>query len=128
MKIKELLNEVKSGKISKRAQQPSRGINVYGDIEHANSDYVGFKLGQAMAMSDGSGAPLNIDPKSWYGKKKTVHPYSEVEQSMFKDAAKAVGASTKDINKGNMNSEELTSTNTVSPVPDRKKLSKWGIS
>jgi hypothetical protein len=124
MRISELLTEVKAGKISKRAQQSSRGINTYGDIEHANSDYVGFKLGQAMAMSDGSGAPLNINPKSWYGKKKTVHPYSEVEQQMFKDAAKVVGASYKDINKGDMRSKELDSTHTVSPVPDRKKLAK----
>jgi len=124
MRISELLTEVKSGKISKRAQQPSRGINTYGDVEHANSDYVGFKLGQAMAMSDGSGAPINIDPKSWYGKKKTVHPYSEIEQQMFKDAAKVVGASYKDINKGDMKSKELDSTHNISPVPDRKKLAK----
>jgi len=124
MRISELLTEVKSGKISKRAQQSSRGINTYGDVEHASSDYVGFKLGQAMAMSDGSGAPINIDPKSWYGKKKTVHPYSEIEQQMFKDAAKIVGAEYKDINKGDMKSKELDSTHTVSPVPDRNKLAK----
>ena len=124
MRISELLTEVKAGKISKRAQQPSRGINTYGDVEHANTDYVGFKLGQAMAMSDGSGAPINIDPKSWYGKKKTVHPYSEVEQQMFKDAAKVVGASYEDMNKGDMKSKELDSTHTVSPVPDRNKLAK----
>ena len=77
-----------------------------------------------MAMSDGSGAPINIDPKSWYGKKKTVHPYSEIEQQMFKDAAKIVGAEYKDVNNGDMRSKELDSTYTVSPVPDRKKLSK----
>jgi hypothetical protein len=35
---------------------------------------------------------------------------------MFKQAAKAVGADYNDINKGDMNSEELSSTNTVSPI------------
>jgi hypothetical protein len=116
MRAKEFIVEKKLGKISKRAQQPSRGISVYGDSERISGDYTSFKLGQAMAMADGSKKPLDIDAKSWHGKKKTVQPYSELENDMFKQAAKAVGASVKDINSGDMRSQELKNTNTVSPV------------
>jgi hypothetical protein len=116
MKAVEFITEKRLGKISKRAQQPSRGISTYGDEDHISGDYVSFKLGQAMAMADGSEKPLDIDGVSWHGKRKTVQPYSELEQNMFKQAAKAVGADYKDINKGDMKSEELKSTNVVSPV------------
>ena len=86
-----------------------------------DSSYVSFKLGQAMAMADGSGKTLDMDGVSWYGKQKTVQPYSELEQQMFKQAAKAVGADYKDINKGDLRSKELDSTNTVSPVANWMK-------
>jgi hypothetical protein len=119
MRSNEFITEKRLGKISNRAQQPSKGIITYGDEDGISGDYVSFKLGQAMAMADGSGKPLDMDGISWYGKRKTVQPYSELEQNMFKQAAKAVGADYKDINKGDINSEELSSTNTVSPV------SKW---
>lgn len=121
MRSAEFIFEKKDGKISKRAQQPSRGINTYGDEEHVSGDYVSFKLGQAMAMADGSGKPLDIDAKSWYGKQKTTQPYTEIEQAMFNQAAKAVGASANDINKGDMKSRELESTYTVSPVANWMK-------
>jgi hypothetical protein len=123
MRASEFIFEVKAGKISKRSQESSRGINTYGDAERTNSDYVGFKLGQAMAMADGSGSRLDIDPKSWHGKKKTVHPYSEIEQKMFNQGAKAVGASAQDINHGDMKSKELSATNSVSPVNNWNKKS-----
>ena len=121
MRAADFIVEKKLGKITKRAQQPSRGINTYGDDEHVSGDYVSFKLGQAMAMADGSGKPLDIDAKSWHGKKKTTQPYTEIEQAMFQQAAKAVGASAKDINKGDMKSRELESTYTVSPVANWMK-------
>ena len=121
MRANEFIVERKDGKITKRAQQSSRGINTYGDEEHVSGDYVSFKLGQAMAMADGSGKPLDIDAKSWHGKKKTTQPYTEIEQAMFQQAAKAVGASAVDINNGDMKSRELDSTNTVSPVANWMK-------
>jgi hypothetical protein len=126
MRAHEFIFEVKAGKISKRAQQSSRGINTYGDEERMNGDYVGFKLGQAMAMSDGGSGALDIDGKSWYGKQKTVHPYSDVEQRMFDQGAKAVGAKSNDMNKGDMKSKELDNTNNISPVNNwnKKKTSE----
>jgi hypothetical protein len=125
MRAKEFITEKKQAKITKRQSQSSRGINIYGDVEKANSDYVAFKLGQAMAGTDGINTP-DIDAKSWYGKKKTVHPYTDVEQQMFIKAAKVVGADYKDLNHGDMRSLELDTTNKVSPVAKPKK-NKYGI-
>ena len=125
MKVIDIISEAKQAKISKRQSQSSRGISTYGDSEKMNSDYVAFKLGQAMAGSDGKTVP-EIDAKSWHGKKKTVHPYTEVENEMFKQAAKAVGASYEDLNHGDMASKELDTTNKTSPVAKIKK-NKYGI-
>ena len=121
MRALEFITEKKIGKITKRVQQPSKGISTYGDEDRMDSSYVSFKLGQAMAMADGSGKTLDIDGVSWYGKQKTVQPYSELEHTMFKQAAKAVGAKYTDINKGDTRSEELDSTYTVSPVANWMK-------
>lgn len=121
MRANEFIFEVKHGKISKRAQNPSRGINTYGDKERVSTDYVGFKLGQAMAMADGSNKDIDIDAQSWHGKKKTVQPYSDIEQNMFTQGAKAVGAQFNDVNNGDMKSKELDNTNIVSPI------STWNI-
>jgi len=125
MKVYDVISEATSAKITKRQSQSSRGISTYSDAEKANSDYVAFKLGQAMASTDGKTVP-EIDAKSWYGKKKTVHPYTEVENEMFKKAAEAVGANYDDVNHGDMQSKELDSTNKTSPVA-KIKTNKYGV-
>ena len=125
MKVYDIISEAKQASLSKRQSQSSRGISTYGDAEQMNSDYVLFKLGQAMAGTDGKTIP-EIDAKSWYGKKKTIHPYTEVENEMFKKAAKAVGADYKDLNHGDMESRELDTTNKTSPVAKIKK-NKYGV-
>ena len=122
MRAKEFITEKTIGKISKKAQQPSRGINTYGDSEHISGDYTSYRLGLAVAGADGSGKTLdNVDAKSWIGKQKTTHPYSELEQKMLKQAYKAVGADWQDLNHGNLHSEELKGTYTVSPVANWMK-------
>lgn len=124
MRAKDFIVEKKEGKLSKRQQQPTRGMHRYGDSEHVSGDYTAWKMGQAVAMADGSSNALDIDAKSWVGKRKTAHPYSQVEADMLKQAYKAVGADYQDLNHGDMDSEELDSTNKYGPVPDRKKLKK----
>lgn len=116
MRANEFITEgKKSGKISKRAQQATKGLNTYGDAEKMNTDYVAYRLGMAVAEADGVN-PLNIDAKSWFGKGKTTYPYSKEEQAMLKQAYKAVGATYTDVNHGDMRSLELDSTNAKSPV------------
>jgi hypothetical protein len=117
--------ETKRAHITKRQSQSSRGISTYGDKEKASADYVAFKLGQAMACTDGTNTP-DIDAKSWFGKRKTIHPYTDAEQEMFVKAAKAVGADIEDINHGDMRSLELDTTHKVSPVAKIKK-NKYGV-
>ena len=125
MKVYDIITEVKQPKPTKRQSQSSKGMDIYGDKEKADSTYVAFKLGQAMASTDGKSKP-DIDAKSWYGKKKTVHPYTKEEQDMFIQAAKAVGADYTDLNHGDMKSKELDTTNKVSPVA-KIKTNKYGV-
>jgi hypothetical protein len=125
MKIYEVITEMRRPKPTKRQVQSSKGMNIYGDKEKSDSTYVAFKLGQAMASTDGKSKP-DIDGKSWHGKKKTIYPYTKEEQAMFVQAAKAVGADYKDLNHGDMRSLELDSTHKVSPVA-KPKRNKYGV-
>jgi hypothetical protein len=120
MKIDELITEMKKGKVTKRQQQSTRGLHTYKDGERADSTYTSYRLGMAVAGANGKD-PVEMNGKSWAGKNKTAHPYSQVEQDMLKDAYTAVGAEYTDLNHGDMNSEELDGTNTVSPVANWMK-------
>jgi hypothetical protein len=125
MKVTEIISEAVQGKMSKRAEQASRGVNTYSDAEQRNSDYVAYRLGMAVAGTDGKNTP-NMDRKSWIGKDKSTHPYTKEEQEMLKKAYKAVGAKWEDLNRGDMRSMELDSTNKTSPV-SKPKRNKYGV-
>jgi hypothetical protein len=120
MKIQELLSEASQRKMSKRQQQSTRGVNTFSDAERWNADYVAYRLGMAVASTDGTNAP-NMDAKSWIGKSKAAFPYTPQEQEMLNQAYKAVGAKVIDLNHGDMDSDELDTTNCVSPVADWQK-------
>ncbi len=125
MRYREIITEKNQGKLSKRQQMPTRGVHVYSDAEHMNSDYVQYRLMMALACADGS-TPIDINAKSWVGKKKSAHPYSDLEVEMLKQSYKAVGASYTDENHGDMESKELKSTNTTSPIA-KPKRNKYGV-
>ena len=125
MKIQEIILEVTQKKITKRQQQSTAGLNTYSDGERWNSDYTAYRLGMAVASTDGDNEP-NMDGKSWIGKSKSTHPYTKEEQEMLKKAYKAVGAKYQDVNHGDMQSKELDSTNKTSPVATPKK-NKYGV-
>jgi hypothetical protein len=120
MRAKEFINEVKDAKMSNRQQKSTRGVNTFSDAERWNADYVAYRLGMAVASTDGTNAP-NVDRKSWIGKSKAAFPYTQQEQEMLNQAYKAVGAKVIDLNHGDMDSDELDSTNCVSPVADWQK-------
>ena len=67
----------------------------------------------AVASSDGVN-PIEMDSESWSGKHNTAHPYTKEENDMLKLAYKAAGLEYKDLNNGNLDSEELPNTNTQS--------------
>ena len=125
MKVNEIISEAKEGKLTKRQQQATRGVHTFGDAEKANSDYVQFRVGMAAAATDGKTMP-DIDAKSWIGKRKASFPYTKEEADILKMAYKAAGADYKDLNHGNMNSEELDTVNKTSPV-SKPKRNKYGV-
>ena len=104
-----------NARITKRQQSGTRGLHVYSDGERWNTDYTMSRLGMAVAGTDGV-TPPDIDPKSWFGKHKTVHPYTQEESDMLKLAYRAVGADFKDLNGGDMESQEPPGGNTESPI------------
>ena len=125
MKINEVITEATVGKLTKRQQQATRGLNKFTDGDHWNSDYTLYRLGLAVASTDGKTDP-DTDKESWVGRWKVTAPYSQADQDMLKKAYKAVGAEYEDVNNGDMRSQELESTDKVSPVAARKK-NKYGV-
>lgn len=123
MRAHEFINEASKAKIDKIDQNPSKGINTFSDAERWNADYVAYRLGMAVACTDGKIEPW-MPASSWIGKSKATFPYTEEEQEMLKKAYKAVGANFTDINKGDMKSYELDSTEAVSPVAKFKPNKK----
>ena len=126
MKINEIITEVKAGDIPKNYKESNPGLHLFSDAEKANSDYTHFRLGLALACADGKGNLADMDPKTFYGKKHTAHPYTQEEADMLTQSYKLVGASYKDLNKGNMKSLELQDTHKQSPVPSKKK-NNYGV-
>lgn len=111
--------------ISRRQNRSSKGTNLVADGEKWNGDYTMYRLGMAVAGTDGQIEP-NMDASSWIGKWKSTHPYSKEEQAMLKKAYKSVGATYKDLNNGDMRSLELDTTNKTSVVAKPKK-NKYGV-
>jgi hypothetical protein len=125
MKITEIVAETRSGKVPDNFGQSNTGLHTFGDGERMNSDYAHYRLGLALAMSDGKNK-LDIDPKTFYGKKHTAHPYTQEEANMLKQSYAAVGASYEDLNHGDLTSKELDDTHKASPVAPKKK-NKYGV-
>lgn len=120
MRAKEFINEATGGKISKRAQEPSRGIHKFSDAEHWNGDYKMYRMGLALACTDGNKMP-DVDFESFVGRWKMAYPYSQVEVDMLKRAYEATKTAFVDLNKGDLMSKELSDTNTKSPVSNWMK-------
>lgn len=120
MRANEFIVERKGGKMTKRQQNPTRGVNKYTDDDRWNSDYKLYRLGLAMAATDGKEIP-EMDEESWVGRYKTLHPYSQKEQEMINVASKAAGVKVLDVNHGDMRSLETDDTYTTSPVSNWNK-------
>ena len=115
MRAREFLKE-HDGSISDDFRYPTVGLNTFGDGEHISGDYTSYRLMMATAMADGTNKPLDLDAKSWYGKRKTAHPYTQEEQNMLNMAYKAIGSHHEDLNQGDLRSQEHPAVNTTSPV------------
>jgi hypothetical protein len=116
MRAREFVAEAKVGPVGKRRSAATRGLHIFSkSISSFDRIYDLNRLMMAVASSDGV-HPIEMDSESWAGKHNTAHPYTKEEQDMLKLAYKAAGLEYKDLNNGNMDSEELESTHTTSPV------------
>ena len=111
-----------AGKISKRQQQSTVGLNVFA-ISQYDRTYDLNRVMMAVASTDGEIIP-DMEQESWVGKQNTAHPYTKVEQDMLKIAYKAAGIPFEDLNKGDLDSEELDSANIESPIKPFKGYKK----
>lgn len=124
MKIKDIIQE-SIGELKDRQRRATRGLNRFTDGKKWNSDYTLYRLGLALAATDGKTMP-NVDEESWLGKWKLTAPYSQEEQDMLKLAYKAVHANHEDLNHGDLRSQEGPTIQKTSPVAKPKK-NKYGV-
>jgi hypothetical protein len=122
MRAKEFVNEAVNGKLGKRYDRASTGINTFGRSNYDNT-YDLHRVMMAVAMTDGKIEP-KLDQQSWAAKYNTAHPYTYEEQEMLELAYKAAGIPYKDLNQGDMDSKELNDTQKQSPIKPFKGYKK----
>jgi hypothetical protein len=114
MRAREFVTEQK-GEITKRQQFGTVGLHLFGDSRRQNSTYTLNRLMMAAAATDGTFDP-ELDEESWIGKARSAHPYTQEEVEILKRAYRAVGATYKDLNRGDLESEEPPGGNDRSPI------------
>ena len=122
MRAHEFITEGNKGKVSDRQQQSTVGLNIFATTQYDRT-YDLNRVMMAVASTDGTTVP-DLNRESWVGKNNTAHPYTQVEQDMLKIAYKAAGIPFKDLNKGDLDSEELDSTQDQSPIKPFKGYKK----
>ena len=115
MRAREFLMEKHVGKIGQRKSQATVGLNKFRDADLADRFYELNRVMMAAAATDGTFVP-DIDHESWAGRYNVATPYTDVEQAMLEKAFQAVGSDYEDLNRGDLKSKELESTNKRSPV------------
>jgi hypothetical protein len=118
MRATEFIQESR-GKLSKRQQNPTVGLNLFFDPSRTDSTYTLNRVMMAVASTDGTFVP-DLDGESWIGKDRSAHPYTKEEQQMLIKGYKAAGAEYKDLNKGDLKSQEHPAVNISSPMQSFK--------
>lgn len=115
MRASEFLTERKVGKVGNRRRFPTRGLHKFRDEQFADRVYELNRVMMAAASTDGTFIP-EMDGESWAGRYDVAAPYTQEESEMLKRAYEATGAWNKDLNRGDMDSEEISTINKTSPV------------
>ena len=115
MRSREFVSEQKVGDIGKRKSVATVGLNKFRDKQYADRVYELNRVMMAVATTDGTNE-ATIDSESWAGRNNIAAPYTKIEQQMLEKAFKAVGSHHSDMNRGDLDSEELPSTNKKSPM------------
>ena len=114
MRANEFINEAKQ-KVTKRQSFGTVGLHLFRDPKGERA-YNLNRVMMATAMADGSDTPIDIDSQSWAGKTNIAAPYTKEEHDMLKQAYKAVGAVSTDLNQGDLRSMEPPGGQTTSPI------------
>jgi hypothetical protein len=115
MRAREFVAEAKVGPVGKRRRAATRGLHKFRDEQFADRIYELNRVMMAAASTDGTFVP-DLDGESWSGRHDVAAPYTEQEAQMLKRAYEATGAWHRDLNGGDMDSEELNSVNKHSPI------------
>ena len=115
MRATEFVAEDKVGKLSKRLDIATVGMNKFRDNQFADRVYELNRIMMAVASTDGTFVP-EIDSESWAGRNNIAAPYTPEEQDMLKKAYQAVGSHHEDLNHGDLHSQEHPAVNTTSPI------------
>ena len=124
MRASEFINEsYRAEKPSKRQRYATKGLHKFRDPNGYDRTYEMNRVGMALACTDGDIDP-EVSQESWSGRFNTSHPYTDVEHKMLLKAYKAMGSSYSDLNHGDLSSDELDTTNQVSPIKPFKGYKK----
>ena len=115
MRAQEFVTEDKIGKMSKRQNQATVGMNKFRDAKFADRVYELNRIMMAVASTDGTFVP-DLDGESWAGRNNIAAPYTPEEQDMLKKAYQAVGSHHEDLNNGDLRSQEHPAVHVTSPV------------
>lgn len=115
MRATEFVTEDRVGKMSKRQNQATVGLNKFRDSQFADRVYELNRIMMAAASTDGTFVP-ELDGESWAGRNNVAAPYTQQEQNMLKKAYQAVGSHHEDMNHGDLRSQEHPAVHTSSPV------------
>ena len=115
MRAREFVTEAHVGPVGKRRSAATRGLHKFRDETFADRIYELNRVMMAVASTDGTFVP-DIDQESWSGRHDIAAPYTKEEADMLKQAFKATGSWNQDLNHGDMESQEVPSTNKQSPV------------
>jgi hypothetical protein len=115
MRANEFVTEAKVGRLSKTKQFATVGLHKFRDESFADRFYELERVMRAAAATDGTFVP-NIDQESWAGRHNIAVPYTAAEANMLKKAYQATGSWHRDLNHNDLRSQEIPSTNKISPV------------
>jgi len=123
MRATEFISENKIGKMRKKHRYATRGLHKFRDESYADRIYELNRIMMAAASTDGTFMP-EMDGESWAGRHDIAAPYTQEEANMLKMAYKVNGTYHKDLNKGDLRSQEVPDTNTSSIVKPFKGYKK----
>jgi hypothetical protein len=115
MRATEFVTEATVGKMSKRQNQATVGLNKFRDNKFADRVYELNRVMMAVASTDGTFVP-ELDGESWAGRHNIAAAYTQQDQQKLNMAYKAIGSTYVDINHGDLRSQEHPAVHVTSPV------------